>query len=277
MPNALQNPQHDDYPDDTSHGRFGEIEAIARETESQCRTWDWLRDLSARNLDRRVIAILYPSTMAGAASLVHRLESAGIPWQTLDRTFAQGGVDPRDAVAISLRVVDERLIFDGVRIRAHAGYSASALAYAAAARGLLGLEFLAEVGGSLGAVLRRGYEGDVWRVIDEILIARHGSLKVILTRGAVLSKEQRVLAEGGLILAATLRLFKREREDSFTDQLYAGTGMAGDQSEIRLNESPMPGGELIPLTDRLRERALAGSDLELENNVDAWRNDAEER
>lgn len=233
MPNVLESAQYDDQgnPGGSVEARLGEIESIARETESQCRSWSWLQSLSGRRGDRRVSAIVYPGTMAGAASLVHRLERAGIPWRTLDNAVVHGTADSSGVVAISLRVVDERLIFDGERIRVHAGYSASALAHAAAERGLPGLEFLAEVSGSLGAALRRGYEGYIWHVIDELLLARHGSLKAILTRGERLAGDQRTVVEGGLILAATLRLFREDREATLRLAREATLRVADDADE----------------------------------------------
>ncbi|MEP7273407.1 MAG: hypothetical protein ABI882_18045 [Acidobacteriota bacterium] len=281
MPNALQKAQGDEYGDGPSEDRLDEIEAIARETESKCRSWGWVRNLSARRSDRGVTAIVYPGTIAGAASLVNRLETAGIPWQTLDRALVHERTKKGGLVAISLRVVDERLIFDGERIRVHAGYSASALAHAASERGLLGLESWAEIGGSLGAVLRRGYDGSIWRVIDELVIARHGALRIIRTQGELLTGDQKALVDEGLILAATLRLFRNEREGllSLAEECPAAI-LANDEgiaSGNAIETNPAPAEEVIPLPDRIWERTQGSLDFELEYDVDVWRDEAEER
>ncbi len=282
MANALHNHQRDDRAaDDRVHAevRTAEIEEIARVTESQVRTWGWLRSLSAGSLDRpRVDAIVYPSTMAGAASLVHRLESSGIAWQPIGQTGWRRSRSDGGLVLISLRLLDEHLIFDGERIRVHGGYSVSALAYAAGERGLEGLESLTELGGGLGELLRPDLRGELWRLVEEIVVAKQDSLKVILTRGDELTPEQRRTMEGGLVLAATLRLARR-------DQGRRGQQAGGPEilvSATSVEEDPhLDGGEgtaseLIPLTERMRNRAAQELQLELEYDVDVWRDEAEE-
>jgi hypothetical protein len=116
--------------------------------------------------------------MAGAAALVFQLEQAAIDWHLLEakrqgRKFSKGG----SRVAISLRLLDERLIFDGDRVRVHTGYSISALAHAAADHGLAGLEVFASMRGHLGAALMKSFEGEIWRLVEEIVVAGSGALK----------------------------------------------------------------------------------------------------
>lgn len=195
--------------------RVDEIEAMARATESQCRSWQWLKNFTALRVGGPVAAIVYPSTVTGAAQLVHKLQQAGIRWRALGHgTSILAADDVHDFVAISLRLMDERLIFDGSLVTVHAGYSLIALVKAAAERGLSGLEGFAGMPGSVGGALRMETESegcDLWRLVESLTIAEHGALKVIplkdlVYRDIVYKEGNRGLAEDSLILTATLRL-----------------------------------------------------------------------
>ncbi len=195
--------------------RVDEIEAMARATESQCRSWQWLKNFTALRVGGPVAAIVYPSTVAGAAQMVHQLQQAGISWRALGHgTSILAADDVHDFVAISLRLLDERLSFDGSLVTVHAGYSLIALVKAAAERGLSGLEGLAGLPGSVGGALRMETESagcDLWRLVEHVTIAERGALRVIpqkdlVYRDIVYKEGNRGLAEDSLILTATLKL-----------------------------------------------------------------------
>lgn len=282
MANALQNPQRDDHTlcdRSTPEERLAEIESIARVTESQLRTWGWLRSLSENSGGQQVDAIIYPSTMAGAASLIHRLERSAIDWQAVGRLEPRRSRTARGAVAISLRLLDEHLLFDGERIRVHAGYSVSALAFAASERGLSGLEPFRLSSGSLGDILPPARRSELWQLVEEVVVASHGALRILPTSGGDLTSEQRTTIEGSLILAVTLRLGRRG------ERAHA---KHNGQAKGRVPDSEPPAedtnralerdveGEVIPLSERIRDRAARELQLELEYDVNVWRDESEE-
>ena len=279
MANALKNSQSDRGEGGALIGRDGRIaliEEIATSTESNLRAWGWLGSVSEIAGQRRVDAILYPSTIAGASALIQRLEAGGIVWQALGSAETRRSRGDRPTVAVSLRLLDENLLFDGERIRVHAGYSVSALAFAASERGLTGLEPLIQMQGSLGDFLRAGRKGDLWHLVEEVVVTRNGALKIILTRGEDLTPEQQALLDGALILAATLRLNRAESGTvrfegsepfpSFADSVEVLDRRRGTDAQLN--------GEVIPLSDRIKGRAARELQLELEYDSDTWRDDS---
>lgn len=243
--------------------RFDEIKAIARVTESQCRAWGWLRDLSAALETSPVAAILYPSTMAGAASLVDRLEQAGFCWRPLGPGTRGCDEGFSDSVAISLRLLDERLIFDGTRVRVPAGYSIAALVHETANRGLGGLEHLAGMKGNLSDALRNDFGGTLWRVIDEVVLAEKGVLKVVPARSALLRNDSIQAANRTLILAATLKLTPGDPT--------AITIALSENHRLRMVEEP----NATPVMRHFLR--VAECETQLEYDFDVWSDEAEER
>jgi hypothetical protein len=243
-------------------GRLALIEEIARSTESSLRTWGWLRTLSHVAGQRELDAILYPSTMAGASALIHRLDASGVEWLAMGSLEGCRTRSERAVVAVSLRLLDENLLFDGERIRVHAGYSVSALAYAASERGLTGLEPLIQMQGSLGDFLRPGRKGELWHLVEEVVIARNGVLKIILTRGGDPTPEQRLALDGALLLAATLKL----------DRLEHGA-VRFDGAEMFPSHA-----DAIEVFDRHDERNRGRPapqfQLEFDYDADVWRDDS---
>jgi len=190
--------------------RLDEIEAIARATDSQCRTWQWLKNFTSLRVGGPVAAIIYPETIKGAAQVVHRLQEAGIRWRALGHgTSILASDEVHDYVAISLRLLDERLIFDELSVQVHAGYSLLALVKATAERGLSGLESLAGLTGSIGGALRMNTEAgsDLWRFVESFTLADGGEIRVM-----PVADGRNCLAEDTLILAVTLRLTPGEPE-----------------------------------------------------------------
>jgi len=220
LQNALSNFANDDPGPGAGRRaveRIEEIEAIARATESQCRTWQWLKNFTALGVGGPVAAIVYPSTVAGAARLVDLLDRAGLRWRALGHgTSILAADEVHNYVAISLRLLDERLVFEGDSVWAHAGYSLPALVRGAAERGLSGLEGLAGVAGGLGGALRTGAGTpgyDIWRVVEKVTLAEGGEVRTRPEPDAVLELDPAAFTDGDLILAAMLRLAPGDPEE----------------------------------------------------------------
>ncbi len=196
--------------------RLNEIEEIARETRSHCRTWQRLKNFTSLGIGGPIAAIIYPDSLAGAARLVSRLEQVGMRYRVLGcGAKAPASESRQDYVAVSLRLLDERLIFDGDRVYVHAGYSLPTLVDAAADRGLSGLESLAGIIGCVGGVLRLngGLPGCMmWRLVEEIVIAQGGGLRTIPEPGEILEIALACMTDRDLILAVTLKLAPGDRE-----------------------------------------------------------------
>ena len=301
--------------------RIEEIEALARESDAQCRTWQWLKNFTALGVGGPVAAIIYPSTLVGAARLVERLKRAGIRWRALGHgTSILASDEIHDLVAISLRLLDERLVFEDVRVRVHAGYSLPALVQSAAEHGLSGLEGLAGISGGVGGALRMnaGAAGrEVWSVVENLSLADEGQVKIIPAAEVLLEDDQTCLTDENLILAATLKLtagdpaeIKAEMDrvwqahlaeqpsgagvasrifksaavdptDRVIDQLglkgaaHGGARISETHAEFIVNEGDATAEDVFELTDMIRERARQERGLELEYEVDIWRDEAE--
>ena len=187
--------------------RLAEVEMIARTTESLSRTKTQLQRLAPLGVSDKVAAVLYPTSIVGAAQLVHRLSQASIRWRALGQGVSfHGAPDLQDFVAVSLRLLDERVIFDGERVRVHAGYSLASLVRACAEVGLSGLEGLAGLPGSVGGALSTPNGLAIrylWNLIEEVVVADRGGLVVIKLSDAA---ESELFDPQDLILAVTLKL-----------------------------------------------------------------------
>lgn len=190
--------------------RLAEVETIARTTESLSRTKAQLQRLVPLGVSDKVAAVLYPTSIVGAAQLVHRLSQAGIRWRALGQgvSFYSGhcAAGLQDFVAVSLRLLDERVVLDGERVRVHAGYSLSTLIRACAEGGLSGLEGLAGLPGSVGSALSTPNGLAIrylWNLIEEVVVADRGGLVVITLSDAA---ESELFDPQDLILAVTLKL-----------------------------------------------------------------------
>ncbi len=301
--------------------RIEEIEAIARATDSQCRTWQWLKNFTALGVGGPVAAIIYPSTMAGAARLVESLRQAGIRWRALGHgTSILASDEVHDYVVISLRLLDERLVFEDERVRVHAGYSLPALVQAAVERGLWGLEGLSGISGGVGGALKMnaGTTGhEIWRVVEEIALAYEGEVRSAPAAEVLMEDGQTCLSDDDLILAATFkltpgdseeikaemdrlsqarlaaqpsgvgsasRIFKDAEADStgrIIDQLglkgkaHGGARVSETHAEFIVNEGGATAEDVFELTDLIRERAKREHGLELEYEIDVWRDETE--
>lgn len=155
-------------------------------------------------------AIAYPETRQQAAQLVHALNQAGIRWSPLGygtNLLVKDGQIQR--VAISLRALEELLVFDGTRVHVHAGYSLPRLVNAAADRGLSGIQGLAPIPGSVGGAIKmnagsHGYE--IADVIEHVSIARDGEVLILPREEIAFSYRHSPFTETDLILGMTLQL-----------------------------------------------------------------------
>ncbi len=191
--------------------RMAEVETIARTTEALSRTKTQLQKLAPLGVSDKVAAVLYPTSIVGAAQLVHRLSQSGIRWRALGQGVSfnnnwHGALDSQDFVAVSLRLLDERVVIDGERVRVHAGYSLASLVRTCAAGGLSGLEGLAGLPGSVGGALSTPNGLAIrylWNLIEEVVVADRGGLVVITLNDAA---ESELFDPQDLILAVTLKL-----------------------------------------------------------------------
>lgn len=302
--------------------RIEEIEALARATEAQCRTWQWLKNFTALGVGGPVAAIIYPSTLAGAARLVERLKQAGIRWRALGHgTNILASDAVHDYVAVSLRLLDERLVFDGSRVRVHAGYSLPALVQASAERGLAGLEGLVGIGGGIGGALRMnaGEPGrEIWRVVEQVALADEGEVRLVPASELMFEDGHLCLTDDDLILAAVLALTPGDSEEiraemdrvlderlsaeprgagsasrifkdvpagapeHIIDQLgvkgqsHGGARVSETHAEFIVNEGGATAGDVFKLTNMIQERARRERGLELEYEIDVWKDETGE-
>jgi UDP-N-acetylmuramate dehydrogenase len=195
----------------TTAERLAEVEALADATGALCRSGVQLKKLAPLGVSEQVAAIVYPSSIVGAAQLVHRLSQAGLRWRAIGQGAGFYGVyGLHDFVAVSLRLLNERCVLDGERARVHAGYSLSALVRAAAEAGLSGLEGLAGLPGSVGGALNSPNGLAIrylWNLIEEVVVADRGGLVVITLNDAT---ESELFDPQDLILAVTLKLTRGE-------------------------------------------------------------------
>jgi UDP-N-acetylmuramate dehydrogenase len=288
--------------------RIEEIEAMARRTESQCRTWQWLKNFTSLGVGGPVAAIIYPGTMKGAAQLVEQLDQAEIRWRALGHGTAILASDAvHDCVAISLRLLEERLVFDGARVRVHAGYSLPALVEATAERGLAGLGEWAGISGGVGGALKMNEE--IWRAVESVALACQGAVKT-LPAAEVLSADGRCrLTDEDLILAATFkltpgdperikarmeqvwqerlaaqpdprasasRIFKDEAARAIIDQLglkgkaEGGARISETHAGFIINEGGATASDVFKLANLIQEGARQEAGRELEYEIDVW-------
>lgn len=182
------------------------IEKVCRELDITTRRGQRMSNHTALGVGGEIYAIAYPETREAAARLIAELEAAEIKWSALGAGYSLlAGDDPIDRVAISLKLLEELLTFDGPLARVHGGYRVSRLVEAAVERGLAGIEGLATLNGTVGATISAGDRAnsyEITAVIDSVSVARDG--KVTVT-----SFEE--LRPGEMVLGGVLRLQAADR------------------------------------------------------------------
>lgn len=223
--------------------RLEEIESLARASEALCRTGAQLKKLAPLGVSEQVAAIVYPNSIVGAAQLVHRLTQAGIRWRAIGQGAGfYGAHGVQDFVAVSLRLLDERIVFDNEQVRVHAGYSLAGLVRAAAEGGLSGLEGLAGLPGSVGGALSSPNSLAIrylWNVIDEVVVADRGGLVVIALNDAT---ESELFDPQDLILAVTLKLTPGQPEEilAASERCWHARMTAAPYNATGLGKTPPP-------------------------------------
>lgn len=177
-----------------------------------------MRHFTSLKTGGAIDCIAYPESRAQAARLTHALTEAGVRWNPVGygtNLLVQDGALRR--VAISLRLLDERLSFDGDRVRVHAGYSLPRLVNACADRGLSGIEGLAPIPGSVGGAVKmnagsHGYE--IADAIESVDVARNGEVVTLHRTDIAFAYRHSPFTARDLVLGVTLRLKPRAAQDA---------------------------------------------------------------
>lgn len=160
--------------------RGARIDQICSDLGVNVRRKQKMAHFTSLRVGGEIDAIAYPENRTQAARLVHALNQAGIPWSPLGygtNLLVKDG--PIRRVAVSLRALDDLLVYDGTRVHVHAGYSLPRLVNGCADRGLAGIQGLAPIPGSVGGGVKmnagsHGYE--IADVIESVDVAREGEV-----------------------------------------------------------------------------------------------------
>lgn len=190
------------------------IGKICAALEVEARRNQPMRHFTSLKTGGVIACIAYPDTREKAARLVHALDEAGIPWSPLGygtNLLVKDGEIER--VAVSLRLLDDLLVFDGMRVHVHAGYSLPRLVNACADRGLSGIEGLSPIPGSVGGAVKmnagsHGYE--IADAIETVDVARGGKVVTLAREEIDFSYRHSPFTSRDLVLGITLRLKPRE-------------------------------------------------------------------
>jgi UDP-N-acetylmuramate dehydrogenase len=178
-----------------------QITAICRDLNVSTRMAQRMSNHTTLGVGGVVDCIAYPETEQSAAQLVAALDQAAIVWRPLgmgSRLLVSD--EPIHHVAVSLKLLEELLTFEGAQVKVHGGYRISRLVMAMAERGLRGLEALAGLPGSIGAAIANNTNGDILiNRVESISIATAGKVMKLLNR-------QLSEAEGKLVLEVVLNL-----------------------------------------------------------------------
>lgn len=194
--------------------RTEKITEICQQLEVVVRCEQHMRNHTALGVGGKIDAIAYPETPEAAAQLVVEFEKWQIPWSALgsgSHLIVHDNAVNR--VAISLKLLEEVLLFKDNKVHAHAGYRISRLALAIADRGFRLKENFDSYLGTLGSIIhRREKKGVFLKNIKSLLCVYNGKLmKVLGEELKEMSKEEqeRYLR---LILAAELELVAETSE-----------------------------------------------------------------
>jgi UDP-N-acetylmuramate dehydrogenase len=182
---------------------FEKIEEICRAAGATVRRGQKMSNHTALGVGGEIDCIAYPETREQAAQLVAGFDKESIPWSALGAGYNLLARDePIHRVAISLKLLEELLIFDGAKARMHGGYRINRLVAAAADRGLTGLEGLAALPGTVGAAIRADDGAHKYRiasVVESVSISQDG-------RVVDLNRDEIDFADCKLILGCVMRL-----------------------------------------------------------------------
>ncbi len=233
------------------------VERICKNLDVIVRRGQQMRCHTAVGVGGEIDCIVYPESYDTAARLVAEFDSAGIDWSVLGAgSRLLVGDEPLHKTAVSLKLLEELMRFDSVRVKLPAGYRLSRLAAASVERGLRGLTRLQTSTGTVGGALKRQdtSEGRLLRkVLEYLLVARGGSLIRLRADEVDTTREQ-------LILGCELRLSVgrkssvKERAQRYLKSWWAVSG------PVFLNESGEPASSLLA-TAGLKGRRVGGAQI----------------
>lgn len=154
--------------------------------------------------------VLQPVTETQAAELVAALAEACVVWRALG---SGSNVLASDAhhhyVVINTKQLKGEPVFDGNRVSISSGYSLPRLCIDVGRRGLSGIEGLGGIPGTVGGALwmnAGAYEHEIGTVTESLRIGRAQGMVTIPGSEIIWSYRHTSLAEGDLLLGATLLL-----------------------------------------------------------------------
>lgn len=235
----------------------GRVERICKSLDVIVRRGQQMRCHTAVGVGGEIDCIVYPESYDAAARLVAELDNAGIDWRVLGAgSRLLVGDEPLRKTAVSLKLLEELMRFDSVRVRLPAGYRLSRLATASVERGLRGLTKLQTSTGTVGGALRRQDTAEgrlLKRALEYLLVARDGALVRLRADEVDTTREP-------LILGCELRLgvggksSVKERAQRYLKRWWAVSG------PVFLNERGEPASSLLA-TAGLRGRRVGGAQI----------------
>jgi UDP-N-acetylmuramate dehydrogenase len=196
--------------------RDGAIEEIASRLGVRAERGKRFAELTSLRVGGAIDWVISPKTEEQAAAVIHEFEKNGIPWRPLgsgSNVLADDG--EHHYVIVSLKELKSDPVFDGERVSISAGYSLPRLCVDAARHDLSGIEGLSGIPGTVGGALwmnAGAYEQEIGTVVESVRVARDGRVTEIPGNEVQWNYRHTSFREGELLLGATLRLQRGDRE-----------------------------------------------------------------
>lgn len=192
-------------------------EQVCREAGVQVRKNQLMRNFTSLRVGGEIALIALPENESQAGRLVQLIEREQLPWSPLGHgTNVLAGPGPIHRVAVSLKLYEGILRWEGNRVTAGSGHSLPALVYAAAERGLGGIEGLSGIPGSVGGALRMNagaYGYEIADVIESVKVATGEGVKVIPRAELEFRYRSSPFTDHDLTLETTLALAPNDPEE----------------------------------------------------------------
>ncbi|MCS6883802.1 MAG: FAD-binding protein [Acidobacteriota bacterium] len=219
------------------------VERICKKLGVLVRYGQLMRFHTAVGVGGEIDCIAYPCDYATAARLVAELESAAVDWRVLGAGSRLLVADlPIARTAVSLKLIEEMMLFDGEKVRVPAGYRVAAIAAATIERGLAGLEKLGYSVGTVGGALRRQdtAEGRILAsLVNKVIVARNGRLVELDATEVVFERES-------LLLGCELQLRRVKRKRRLVrNKLHLRGRPWAVSGPVFLNSAGWPAAELL--------------------------------
>jgi UDP-N-acetylmuramate dehydrogenase len=192
------------------------IEEIASRLGVRAERGKRFAELTSLRVGGAIDWVISPKTEEQAAAVIHEFEKNGIPWRPLgsgSNVLADDG--EHHYVIVSLKELKSDPVFDGERVSISAGYSLPRLCVDAARHDLSGIEGLSGIPGTVGGALwmnAGAYEQEIGTVVESVRVARDGRVTEIPGNEVQWNYRHTSFREGELLLGATLRLQRGDRE-----------------------------------------------------------------